>query len=227
MAKKGRDLFELLEQRQRGDSPRKPRAKGAGLAEPVARLGSRLLNLLPGRPPSLEILSRRDSKSPRGGGISATLAALMVVAAAAGGYWWGSAGSGVEASTGNPGPQAQMPGVLPGLDPRERAAGPLEIRNDADGPSDFFFAVLTYAADERERAKSLASYLNDYGLEFARIKLLDTRSGPRWATLVYVPTPADAAVVRGKLKAVPPPDFEPDFAERIGKDIALLSHKSE
>ena len=118
-------------------------------------------------------------------------------------------------------------GDLAKLRSTERAGVALEIRNDEDALSKTFFVVLTYAETEQERARQLARYLFEQGLESARIRLCEGKEEGqfRWATLVYVPDPARAQIFRDKLKTVPPPEFEPRFALRQAESIDLVEFR--
>ena len=155
--------------------------------------------------------------------------ALIVVSSAAVGFVLGRGMSPAQAGpdlnmkeeTGGGAPVEQ--GWLPGG--RPAAAPPdMDIHKEVEPLSKYFAPVLLYPDTERERASRLAYYLRSNGIDSARIRLLEsTRKGRwLWATVVYVPDLTQWDDHRTRLRAVPPPEFEPQFARNVAGELKLF-----
>ena len=62
----------------------------------------------------------------------------------------------------------------------------------------------------KDKARQLAAYLREHGVETARILLIKAKDGgsPEWATVVWVPSLEDKAEYLANLSQVPTPPFE-------------------
>ena len=237
LARRGRDLFELLEARRAitGTKPgkkRRRRSSSSGWADRFRVVLSAILALGERRP------RRRISGGMRHPGIKlsgAWLTAMLVMALGLG-FLLGRGMSGVQAAEqklvlpATNGPAAERPGLLPGMDTPRNSAPDLSLQKEVETLSKYFYVVLPYPDSERDRASQLAYYLRQHGFEdYARIKLFpSSREGFfLWAVLVYVPDPAQGPGLVQQLKTVPPPDFEPRFAQRVAGSMDLTKLTAE
>jgi hypothetical protein len=224
MARKGRDLFELLQVRARGDQP-PPRRAARDPADALRAAGDWLRGLLPqsrGRSPA------RRRRAGRGGVPAAPpalrWAALALGCAGAGfalGRWTADPADAAEpvdlrSRIGADSPQEFPPRPGP-------SAGDLSAQEEVKTLSQFFLPVLHYPDSERTRASRLAHHLRQHNVTEARIKHWpSTTPGVSvWAVFAYVVAPTDAAAVGAapellqRLKAVPIPDFEPRLRDAL------------
>lgn len=227
MARKGKDLFELLQVRQRmlehGGAPRgrvrrtaSPLAAATGwLRQAVEDVGERL-----GRG-----LGRRRHKGGRGFSGLALLA--VVLASFTAGILVGKllvAGGAPERDLRAAGRPATHAGVdRPQWLPPPSSFEPPDLsrEKEVETLSDYLYLVLDFPAAERARASRLAYHLRRHGLETARIHLFPTREEGvhRWATIVFVPEWSRREEVLARLKAVPAPDFVAEAFRRAVRSM--------
>lgn len=247
MRKRGRDLFELLELRQRGTPPRPRQSSSSG-----AEFATRAKAWFEGAVASVR--SRRPGQSKRKGKaktkprqqkkkadsappgtlpISGMWLAVMLLVALGAGFMLGrgtqlAAWSGGQETlrTSAPTPQPQQPGLLAELTSR-RGSTDIGLQDDVETLSPYFYVVLNYPKSKGDRATQLAQHLRQNGLERARIRLFPrgTDGQPLWSVVVYVPEQAKQAEresVVDLIRNVPPPAFEPQFAPRLRQRFKLI-----
>lgn len=247
MRKRGRDLFELLELRQRGTPPRKRQSSSRGsefatrtkawVEGAVASLRRRM----PGqsKPKGKAKAKPRQQKKKAGGAPPGTLPisgmwlAVMLLVALVAGFMLGrgtqlisSSGGQETLRTSVPIPQPQQPGLLAERTSR-RGSTDIGLENDVETLSPYFYVVLNYPKSKGDRATQLAQHLRQHGLEKARIRYFPrgTDGQPLWSVVVYVPEQAKQAEresVVDLIRSVPPPTFEPQFASRLRQGFKLI-----
>lgn len=172
----------------------------------------------------------------RGAGVrvSGLALAAMVIGALGLGFLLGRGTSNAQAAGGLKAPSGaetgmQRPRLLPNVENPTKSAPDLNLQNEAETLSKYFHVVLPYRYNERERASRLAHYLRQNGLDSARIKLFPSKTEGdfMWVTLVYVPEVAQGPEFLQRLQAVPPPDFDPRFAQRVSGPIDLQMQTAE
>ncbi len=235
MARKGKNLFELLQMRATGGVPSPgPRAiPGAG--EVVAVLRERF-----------DGWWRRLSGRDRARG-PARLSAIWVAAGAFGclgaGFVFGRVtGSGSAEGDLRTRPRAESPAEFPDLPVTPAAAAgwrPPDLTQDKEVEtlSSFFFVVQAYPDSARARghASRVAYHLRQHGVESARIQSWERTDKTRvWLVLVYVCEAREdraaqqAEEVLTKLHAVPALDIEPGLAEKTrALNLSKLSKRVE
>jgi hypothetical protein len=230
--------------RTRGSAPRESRTGGQSSSPGVLRsAAARLSDILQREGKSKKKRKggwfARSKKAPsRDWTMRGSWATTLALACLAGGFLLGRGTGSAQAAQdltiktpkAPPVQKPQSPEHLPNLDSVVKGAPDLSPQDEVKTLSQSFFVVLTYpipeqkrANEPRQRAGELAYYLRQHGLDTARIKMMDLTSGlPSWAVLVYVPEKAQQQNYHDLLKAVPPPDFEPTFADRLKQPITLL-----
>ena len=239
MARKGKDLFVLLGERLNPSSQKgRHAAKGAGgwfrslfraVSDSARQDPARQARSGKGKSPAAAG-RRNPPRVPRGllvpGWFVIMLLLLGVSAGFMAGRWSVDRQAGTLALRVRK-PGGVVPAVFPDGDvhPSDHSLEPgyLPLEKQERQLSIFFFRMLDYPADQRDRAEALARYLRGQGLENTRIRKLKPENGaPRWLTLCYVNNAADGqySTAHAKecydcLKRVPPAKFEPRLKEVV------------
>lgn len=137
---------------------------------------------------------------------------------------------------GAPGPNTELrtPVVPPGdgkkevsrepkwlVDPAKYSATP-SSENQTEVLANWCYPVVTYVASQRVAAERLAAHLWKHGIASARIRSFTHESKDYWATVVYVPSEKDGPRYAEQLAKVTPPEFEPNFAKKVGLLMELV-----
>ncbi|MEM7204265.1 MAG: hypothetical protein AAF628_28660 [Planctomycetota bacterium] len=228
MARKGRDLFELLQLRARGGVP-EPRASVSSGADLLGDLRAQVSDWFSSsfRPRSKRSRGGRGrkrasrSRSSSAGFGSALLAGLAFACLAVG-FLLGRLTAG-----GDPRNELRMPAATPPtVFPQSPTSGPGGLRPDQEVAtlSSFFFILEVYPQPQRAKASQLAAWLRQNGVEEARIRSHSTKTGKDvWIVLVYVIEEATEEALSGaetvleQLRALPAPPFEPEFPQVVQK----------
>ncbi len=240
MTRKAKDLFVVLSERNTprsalGSAPRRrepvKRGQEPGLGERLAGWFRQTFQSLQGdkskskgkskakaQPRGRNVGQAAGNRVPKGLLMPGWMLAGMLVLALLGGFGFsqfnrGKGGDKVLAT----GPQAQ--GELDlnhGLD----WSGVANAEKEQEIPCKFFYMVLPFPSLslplQRQRASRLALYLRERGLDNARIRKFPYKGKDLWVTLLYVPSLEQGSKSLQQLKAIAAPDFEPNFAPRVG-----------
>ena len=247
MTKRGRDLFELLELRQRGGQPRKrpSSSRGSdfadrarqwvdGAAATFDRLRSRKAKPSQRKKKAdkpQRQRKQRPSKESQPAMVSIPglwLAAMLLVALGSGflvGRGTASAASiegQEELRAGVPRTELKEPSLLEDRTSRVGSSD-LGLQKDVETLSPFFYVVLNYPESEGNKATQLAEYLRTHGLDTARIRTFPSSTSglPLWVVVVYVADREDQDGYRERLLSVPPPQFERRLAPRLRQRLTL------
>jgi hypothetical protein len=219
MVKRTKDLFRLLEERERAG--RQDRASSNG-ERGAAAMGNRVAQwaqdawqrVAPGDAP------RRPGRAGMrmsGVGIAATILASL----------------GVGLLVGRAMPRTPATTELQARSPAPQRPGPVGApadagRDDKDAErlSSFFYPVLRFDVSERQRAAAAAAYLRANGVETARIHEFKVQGQPKWVVVAYAASVEDGSAVLARLRAVAPSKDWPQLGEAVQAITDLKKFKS-
>ena len=231
MARRGRDLFELLRDRsgagarastKSARSPARPgaaKARGAPRGGLLARLGESARSLVGSEPAAAKAAAARPAAAPAVGApgglgvVAVVLAALLLGFLV--GRWTASPvvpdRAELRRSVSNPG---ERPGAI------ENGRGPrapiLSAAEEEESLSNFGFFLLQCPARDRARAASAAAWFRDQGLARTRIKYLETGDGEPWYLVICYTTAQDETGDLRVLRALDLPTQFDDPSRRGG-----------
>ncbi len=225
MAKKGKDLFELLQARAKGGLPAPKKAPPPQLPSVVEQVGQRLKVWFGGGAAgAAEGGKARRGRGAKAGSRAAPAAGLsgvglagVVLTALVLGFGLGRWTAGTTPPTEelrSSAPQPRTPQGFP-----EAPPGPLSTAEETATLSNFFYPVLGYR--QAEQASKLVGHLRQNGCPTARYRHVERNEGSFWLVLVYVQAEDAAAANEAaphyleRLRTVPVPDFEPKLTTAI------------
>ncbi len=212
MARRGRDLFEILGAHVGGKrlSPRAAGRRARG-AEPgtVMDVGAGFLDWFSRRFPGGQV------KEGDGASVPGLLFAVVVLVSMVVGFAIGRLTSGTASAAElqrTVGPPGQRPGWL------EQGA-PVELtqENEEKKISNTAFVLLGYPPENRSAASHMAAWLRGQAIQNARIHYMELSSGFHWLVLCYTTIDQDSETTFQALRRLPAPDFDENFAAAIAK----------
>ena len=230
MARRGRDLFELLRDRSgagarastksvRGTSrPRAAKARGDRRGGLFARLGESARALVGSEPAAAKAAAAARPPvapavtAPGGLGVVAVVLAALLLGFLVGRWTASPVGpdrAELRRSAGNPG---ERPGAL--VSGLGTPAPALSAAAEEETLSNLGFFLLQCPARDRARAASAAAWFRDQGLERTRIRTVKSGDGEQWYLVICYTTAQDEA---GDLRALRALDLPTQFDDPSGQ----------
>lgn len=232
MSKRGKDLFYLLEQRERGGHADEPEARprSAPGARGRSSLGTRVRHWFAGAGAGNKSGRAPAVAHPAAAPYGLVLAAVALVSLGVGfalGRFLPQAQAASDLAARGEGSAPRRPGPIdgPGEHAKEAAKpwpGPgagIAAEKEEEILSNRFYRLLQFESAQRAQAVQAASHLLAHGVDTARIRKFNSQANGRelWLVVAYAVAPATAASLLAKLKAVPASRTWSNLTARLGK----------